>query len=226
VEGRNLHIDYRWSTDEPEQMRGLAKELIGLKPELIIVQTTPAMTAIAQETKTIPIVFVNLVDPVDSGFISNMARPGGNVTGFHSFEFSLGGKWLGTLKQIAPAVNRVAILFNPERAPFAKTFVQVAGTAATSLGMGHSAAAVHNDIQLERTLAGFATTPGYGLIILPDIFTVRHRDLIIALAARYQLPAIYPLRRFTASGGLISYGADLHDIVRRSASYVDRILRG
>jgi putative ABC transport system substrate-binding protein len=226
VEGRTLHIDFRWGTGERDQMQAFAKELIDLKPELILGATTPAVTALAQETKTIPILFVNIVDPVGRGLISSMARPGGNVTGFLNFEFSLVGKWLGTLKQIAPAVRRVALLFNPDWAPYAKSFVQVAETAAPSLGMEQIAAEVHDDIELERTVADFATKPAGGLVILPDIFTVGHRDLIIALAARYRLPAIYPLRRFAASGGLMSYGADQYDNFRRSASYVDRILKG
>jgi len=226
VEGRNLHIDFRWGTDERDQMQTFAKELIDLKPELILGMTTPAVTALVQGTKTIPIVFVNIVDPVGLGFISSMARPGGNVTGFLNFEFSLVGKWLGTLKQIAPAVRRVALLFNPDWAPYAKSFVQVAQASAPSLGMEQIAAEVHNDIELERTVTDFATKSAGGLIILPDIFTVGHRDLIIALAARHRLPAIYPLRRFAASGGLTSYGADQYDNFRRSASYVDRILKG
>jgi putative ABC transport system substrate-binding protein len=179
VEGRNLLIDFRWGTAEPDKMRALAKALIELKPELIIGQTTPAVTALAQETKTIPIVFVNIVDPVGRGLISSMARPGGNVTGFLNFEFTLVGKWLGTLKQIAPAVRRVALLFNPDQAPYAKSFVQVAETATYSLGMEPIAAQVHDNIELERTVAEFSTKPAGGLVILPDAFTIGHRDLIL-----------------------------------------------
>jgi putative ABC transport system substrate-binding protein len=224
--GRNLRIDFRWSTSDVTKMRTFAKELVELKPELIVGMTTPAVTALVQETKTIPIVFVNIVDPLGRGFISNMARPGGNVTGFLNFEFSMGGKWLGTLKQIAPAVKRVALLFNPDLAPFARSFMQVLEAMAPPLGIEPIAAAVHDDAELERNVGDFAAKPAGGLIVLPDVFTVGHRDLIIALAARYRLPAIYPLRVFAASGGLMSYAADQFDIFRRSASYVDRILNG
>jgi putative ABC transport system substrate-binding protein len=226
VEGRNLHIDFRWGTGERDQMEVFAKELIGLKPELILGMTTPAVTALFRQTKTVPILFVNIVDPVGQGFISSLARPGGNITGFLNYEFSLVGKWLGTLKEIAPALRRVALLFNPDWAPYAKSFLEVAEAAAPSIGMEPITAAVHDDIELERTVADFAINPAGGLIVLPDVFTIGRRDLIITLAARYRLPAIYPLRRFTESGGLISYGADQDDNVRRSASYVDRILKG
>jgi putative ABC transport system substrate-binding protein len=226
IDGRNLSIDYRWGTGELDQIRALATGLIELKPDLILGMTTPAVTALVQETKTIPIVFVNIADPLGRGFISNMARPGGNVTGFLNFEFSMGGKWLQTLKQCAPGVKRVALLFNPQAAPYASSFLQVAEAAAPSLGVEPVAAGVHDDAELERTIADFAAKAAGGLIILPDAFTVGHRDRIIMLAARYRLPAIYPLRVFVASGGLISDGGDPTDLFRRAASYVDRILKG
>jgi putative tryptophan/tyrosine transport system substrate-binding protein len=226
LEGRNLSIDFRWGTGEREEMRALARELIDLKPDLIVGVTTPAVTALVQETRTIPILFVNIVDPVGRGFVSNMARPGGNVTGFLNFEFSMGGKWLETLKRIAPAIRRVALLFNPHTAPYASSFMGVAEAAAPSFGVEPIAARVHDDGELKRTVADFAAKPAGGLIILPDAFTANHRDLIIALAARFRLPAIYPLRVFATSGGLISDGGDSIDIFRRAASYVDRILKG
>jgi ABC-type uncharacterized transport system substrate-binding protein len=202
LEGRNLSIDFRWGTGERDQMRAFARELIELKPDLILGMTTPAVTALVEETKTIPILFVNIVDPLGRGLISNMARPGGNVTGFLNFEFSMGGKWLETLKQIAPAVRSVALLFNPHTAPYANFFIRVAEAAAPSFGVEPIAAGVHDDGELERAVADFAAKPAGGLIILPDSFTTGHRDLIIALAARYRLPAVYPLRVFAASGGL------------------------
>jgi len=226
LEGRNLSFDFRWGTGERDQMRAFARELIELKPDLILGMTTPAVTALVDETKTIPILFVNIVDPLGRGFISNMARPGGNVTGFLNFEFSMGGKWLETLKQIAPAIRRVALLFNPHTAPYANFFIRVAEAAAPSFGVEPIAAGVHDDGELERAVADFAAKPAGGLIILPDSFTTGHRNLIIALAARYRLPAVYPLRVFAASGGLISDGGDPIDIFRRAASYVDRILKG
>jgi len=226
AEGRNLSIEFRWDPGGAVQMRAFARELIELKPDLVLGMTTPAVTALVEETKTIPILFVNIVDPLGRGFISNMARPGGNVTGFLNFEFSMGGKWLETLKQIAPAVGRVALLFNPRTAPYANSFIRVAEAAAPSFGTQPIAAGVHDDGELERTVAEFAAKPAGGLIILPDSFTTGHRGLIVTLAARYRLPAVYPLRVFAASGGLISNGGDPIDIFRRAASYVDRILKG
>jgi putative ABC transport system substrate-binding protein len=226
VEGRNLRLDVRWGIGERDQMQELASELVELKPDIILGMTTPAVTALVQETKTIPIVFVNIVDPLGRGFISNTGRPGGNVTGFLNYEFSMAGKWLETLKQIAPGVRRVAVLFNPETAPYANAFMRVAEAAAPSLGISPIAAGVHDDGELERTMADLARLPGGGLIILPDAFTVGHRDQIVACAARYRLPAIYPLRVFVANGGLVSDGGEPTDLFRRAASYVDRILKG
>jgi putative tryptophan/tyrosine transport system substrate-binding protein len=224
--GRNLQIDFRWSIGDPAEMQSVAKELLERKPELIIGMTTPAVTALVQETKTVPIVFGGIVDPVGSGFVSNMARPGGNVTGILNFEFSMGGKWLETLKQVAPKVRRVALLFNPGAAPFAPSFVRVIEGSAASFAVEPVAAPAHDSAQLERTIADLAAKPASGLIVLPDMFTVGHRDLIISLAARHRLPAVYPLRAFAVSGGLLSDSGDTIDIFRRTASYVDRILRG
>jgi putative ABC transport system substrate-binding protein len=226
TEGHNLSIDSRWGTGDSDQLRTFAREVIDLKPDLIVGMTTPAVTALVQETTAIPILFVNIVDPLGRGFISNMARPGGNVTGFLNFEFSMGGKWLETLKQIAPAVRRVALLFNPHSAPYAGSFMRVAEAAAPSFGVEPIAAGVHDASELERTVTDFAAKQAGGLIILPDAFTTNHRDLIIALAARFRLPSVYPLRVFAMSGGLISDGGDPTDIFRRAASYVDRILKG
>jgi putative tryptophan/tyrosine transport system substrate-binding protein len=180
TEGRNLSIEFRWGTGGAEQMRKFARELVDLKPDLILGMTTPAVTALVQETNTIPILFVNIVDPLGHGFISSMARPGGNVTGFLNFEFSMGGKWLETLKQIAPAVKRVALLFNPDTAPFAASFVRVVEDAAPSFGIEPIAIEAHDDGELERAVADFAAKPAGGLIILPDAFTTGHRDLQLA----------------------------------------------
>jgi putative ABC transport system substrate-binding protein len=226
TEGRNVSIEFRWGTGEAEQMRKFARELVDFKPDLILGMTTPAVNALVQETNTIPILFANIVDPLGRGFISNMARPGGNVTGFLNFEFSMGGKWLETLKQIAPAIKRVALLYNPDTAPYAGSFIRVAKAAASSFGIEPIASEAHDDSELERNVADFAAKPAGGLVILPDTFTTGHRDLIVALAARHRLPAVYPLRVFAASGGLISDGGDPIDIFRRAASYVDRILKG
>jgi putative tryptophan/tyrosine transport system substrate-binding protein len=224
--GHNLHIDFRWSTSDAAEMQTFARELVDLKPELIVGMTTPAVAALVQETKSIPIVFASIVDPVGRGFISNMARPGGNVTGILNFEFSMGGKWFETLKQVAPMVRRVAVLFNPEAAPFAASFVRVIEGSAESFAVEPIAARVRDAAQLERAVIDLAAKPAGGLIVLPDMFTVGHRELIIALAARYRLPAVYPLRAFAVSGGLISDSGDPADIFRRTASYVDRMLKG
>jgi len=171
-------------------------------------------------------VFAGIVDPVGRGFVSSMARPGGNVTGILNFEFSMGGKWLETLKQVAPAVQRVALLFNPATAPFAASFVRVIEGSATSFAVEPTTAPVYDTAQLERAVIDLAAKPDGGLIVLPDVFTMGHRDLIIALAARHRVPAVYPLRAFAMSGGLISDSGDTSDILRRTASYVDRILKG
>src|SRR5919204_1418686 len=225
-EQRNLSIDSRWSTGERDQMQTFARELIELKPDLIVGMTTPAVAALVQETQSIPILFVNIVDPLGRGLISNMARPGGNVTGFLNFEFSMGGKWLELLEQMVPDVKRVALLFNPDTAPYAGSFMRVAAAAAPSFGVELSAAGVHDDSELERAVTDCAAKPAGGLIVLPDAFTTNHRELIVALAARHRLPAVYPLRVFAVSGGLISNGGDPIDIFHRAASYVDRILKG
>jgi len=224
--GRTLHIDFRWSSGDTAETRTLARELVELKPELIVGMTTPAVAALVKETKTIPIVFAGIVDPIGRGFVSNMARPGGNVTGILNFEFSMGGKWLETLKQVAPTVRRVALLFNPETAPFAASFVRVIEGSAISFAVEPTAAPVYDTAQLERAVIDLAAKPDGGLIVLPDVFTIGHRDLIIGLAARHRVPAVYPLRAFPMSGGLISDSGDTSDILRRTASYVDRILKG
>jgi putative ABC transport system substrate-binding protein len=219
IEGRTAAIEYRWAEGRTERFTEIANEFARLKVDVIVTSGT-TVGAVKQVTSVIPIVFAVVTDPLGRGFVSNMARPGGNVTGFLNFEFSMGGKWLETLKQIAPAVKRAALLFNPDTAPFAGSFVRVIEDAAPSFGIEPIATVAHDDGELERNVAGFAAKPAGGLIILPDSFTTGHRDLIVALAARYRLPAVYPLRVFAASGGLISDGVDPTDIFRRAASYV------
>ena len=226
IDGRNIQIEFRWAPGDPDQMRTFAKELVELKPDVIIGTSSPAVTALLQETKTTPIIFLQVVDPVGRGFVSNLARPGGNVTGFLNFEFSMGGKWLETLKQIAPGVRRVALIFNPDTATYSGSFVRIVEQAVPSLGMEAVAAPVHDDAELERKVTEFAAKPNGGLIILPDLFNTTHRETIVALAARHRLPAVYPFRYFASSGGLISDGVDTADLFRQSASYVDRILKG
>jgi putative ABC transport system substrate-binding protein len=226
IEGRNVSIEYRWAAADQERMAAYAAELVAFAPDLILANTTPVLVALKKATSTIPIVFVNVVDPVGRGFVANLARPGGNITGFLIFEFSMAGKWLQTLKQVAPRVKRVAIIFNPQTAPFSESFVRVAEAAAPAFAAEIVSAGVRDNTELETAMVSFADKPDGGLIVLPDIFNTRNRDAIVALAARHRLPAVYPFRYFAASGGLVSDGIDPTDVIRRAAGYVDRILKG
>jgi len=224
TEGRNLRLEYRWAAGDAALLRKQATELVGLAPDLILATSTPVLAALRQENP-LPIVFVQVTDPIGSGFVPNLARPGGSLTGFTSFEFTIGSKWLEALKHVAPAVTRVALIFNPDTAPFAHMFWHPVEDAAPSFDVEPMQAPVRDVGEIERTVAAFARQNG-GLMVLPDVSTTNHRDLIIALAARHRLPAVYPYRYFAASGGLMSYGSDLADVYRRAASYVDRILKG
>jgi len=225
TEGRNLRLEYRWAVGDATLLRKQATELVGLAPDLILATSTPVLAALRQE-KTLPIVFVQVTDPIGGGFVPNLARPGGSLTGFTSFEFTIGSKWLEALKHVAPAVTRVALIFNPDTAPFAHLFWQPVEAAAPSVDVEPMQAPVRDIGEIEHTIAAFARHASGGLMVLPDVSTTNHRDLIIALAARHRLPAVYPYRYFATSGGLMSYGSDLADIYRRAASYVDRILKG
>jgi putative ABC transport system substrate-binding protein len=224
--GGNLWVDYRWAAGDRERMRVLAAELVALKPDVIVANTTPVTIALQQATSSIPIVFAQVVDPLGRGFADNLARPGGNITGFLNFEFSMGGKWVETLKQIAPRVVRVGVLFNPQTAPFGDSFVRVIEAAAIPLKLQVVASRVQNEAEFTPAIAAIAAHPDSGLIVLPDIFTTSHRETIVALAASHRLPAVYPFRYFALSGGLVSDGVDGADLFRRTAGYVDRILNG
>ena len=224
TEGRNLRLEYRWAAGDAALLRKQATELVGLAPDLILATSTPVLAALRQENP-LPIVFVQVTDPIGSGFVPNLARPGGSLTGFTSFEFTIGSKWLEALKHVAPAVTRVALIFNPDTAPFAHMFWQPVEDAAPSFDVEPMQAPVRDVGEIERTVAAFARQNG-GLMVLPDVSTTNHRDLIIALAARHRLPAVYPYRYFATSGGLMSYGIDVADVYRRAASYIDRILKG
>jgi len=227
AEGRNLRTDHRWALGEADALRRTARELLGTAPDVILANSTPAALALQEQGSTVPIVFVQVTDPVGQGLVPNLGRPGGNVTGFTSFEFSIGTKWLEMLKVVAPQITRVALLFNPATAPFADSFRLPVEAAAPSFDVTTVVSAAAGDAtQIERVLEAFAREPNGGLIVLPDTTTTNHRDLIIALAARHRLPAVYPFRYFATSGGLMSYGTDVADIFRRAASYVDRILKG
>jgi ABC-type uncharacterized transport system substrate-binding protein len=206
-------------------MQRFAKELVALQPDLILSSSTPTTAALLQQTRTIPIIFAIVADPVGSGFVASLPRPGGNVTGFISMEPTMAGKWLELLKEIAPRVNRVALLFNPATATFAEYYLNPFKAAAASLGVEAIAAPVHDTSELESVAAAQAREPNGGLIVMNEDFTIAHRAEITALAARYRLPAVYPFRFFAELGGLLSYGNDLTDNFRRAATYVDRILK-
>jgi len=227
AEGRNLRTDTRWWIPaDPESTHRSAKELVALQPDLILSQSTHTTAALLQETRTIPIVFAILADPVGSGFVASLARPGGNATGFVVMEGSLGGKWLELLKEIAPRVARVASLFNPATASYFEYYLKPFYAAAASFGVVAITARVHDMSEVESVIAALAREPNGGLIVPPDPFTVAHSAEIISLAARYRLPAVYPVRLFAERGGLLSYGNDLVDNFRRAATYADRILKG
>jgi putative ABC transport system substrate-binding protein len=227
MEGRNILIETRWATPtNAAAMQRFAKELAALQPDVILASTTPTTTALLQQTRTIPIVFATVGDPIGSGFVTSLSRPGGNVTGFSTFEVSLGGKWLELLKEIAPRVARVALLFNPATATYAEPYLNSFKTAAASVGVEAIDAPVHDRSEFESVVAAQAREPDGGLVVIADAFTSAHRVEITSLAARYRLPALYPWRHFAEVGGLLSYGTDLIDNFRRAATYVDRILKG
>jgi ABC-type uncharacterized transport system substrate-binding protein len=227
VEGRNFRLDFRWGAlDDAELRKRAAIELIALKPDLIVTQNTPPTATMLQQTRTIPVVFVVVADPVGSGFVQNLARPGGNATGFTIMEPTTTGKWLELLKEIAPRSNRAALLFNPATAPYAGIYLNPFKAAAASLGLEAIAATVHDRAELDTVIAAQAREPNGGLIVIPDGFLNVHRADIISLAARYRLPAVYPWRFFAEQGGLLSYGSEQRDFFRLAATYVNRILKG
>ena len=225
-DGRNVHIDTRWATTKPDDIRRHAAELAALAPDVILAGTGAATVApLLQATRTVPIVFAVVIDPVGAGFVESLARPGGNATGFTVFEYGMSGKWLELLKQIAPAVTRAAVLRDPTIASGIGQFAAVQAVA-PSLGVDLSAVDVRDAGEIERAVTAFARSSNDGLIVTASALATRHRDLIIALAARLRLPAVYPYRFFVTIGGLISYGPDFVDQYRQAAGYVDRILKG
>jgi ABC-type uncharacterized transport system substrate-binding protein len=226
AEGRNIRIATRWATPDVEAMQRFAKELVALQPDLILSQSTPTTAALLQHTRTIPVIFANIADPVGSGFVASFPRPGGNATGFVLFEPTMAGKWLELLKEIAPRVTRVAFLFNPATATYFEYYTNPFKAAAASFGVEAIAAPVHDRSELESAFAAQAREPNGSLIVLPDSFLNAHSVEITTLAARYRLPAVYPYRLYIKVGGLLSYGNDVFDNYRRAAGYVDRILKG
>ena len=226
MEGRNTEIDIRWAAADVELMKRFANELVTLQPDLILTSSTASTAVMLQQTRTIPVIFVLVADPVGSGFVASLPRPGGNATGFTPIVGSLGGKWVELLKEIAPQVARVMLLFNPPTATFIEGFLNPFKAAAASLGAEAIVGPVNDMPGVETLITTEAREPSGGLVVIPDAFTVRHRAEITALAARYHIPAVYWSRSFAEVGGLISYGPYIVDEYRRAASYADRILRG
>jgi putative ABC transport system substrate-binding protein len=225
VDGRNVRIDYSWGLGQADTIRRQAAELAALAPDVLLSSCTAGLAQLMQATHTVPIVFVNVSDPVGGGFVDSLSRPGGNATGFMQFEYDLSGKWLELLKQIAPNVTRAAVLRDPALPSGIGQFA-VIQSVAPSVGVEVRPVSVRDAAEIERAIAAFARSPNSGLIVTSSALTVRHRELIIALAARHKLPAVYYRRYFVATGGLISYGYDIVDQFRRAAGYVDRILKG
>ncbi len=227
TEGGNLRVDYRWSGGDSQKTQAYAKELVDARPDIVFVRSTPATAALLKDTRSIPIVFAVVSDPVGEGFVASVARPGGNATGFTNAEASLTGKWLGLLKEIAPKMARVGYLFDPKVAPGGGTYyTSLINTAAAASAVVPAALPVHGSDDIERAIDDFAHTPDGGLIVLPDATTNLHRAQIIALVGRYRLPAIYAFRNLAEEGGLMSYGVDVAELFRLAANYVDRILKG
>jgi putative tryptophan/tyrosine transport system substrate-binding protein len=224
-EGRNVHIDYRFTAANADQYQVLAKELVALHPDVILASSGPVAVALQRESRTIPIVFVSASDPIGVGLIASLARPGGNITGVLLLEASITGKWLAMLKEIAPRLARAAFVGNPKTSPY-DYYLHAAEALAPSLAIELVPTYVETAADIGRAIESFARVPNGGLVLLPDATLNLHRDLIIALAARHRLPAVYGTRIFVAAGGLMSYGPDQVDQYRRAVSYVDRILRG
>jgi putative ABC transport system substrate-binding protein len=226
IDGRNVRLDYRWAGGNVERMRVFAKELIQLNPDVLVGITTPATAALQAETHAFPIVFAVVSDPVGSGFVASFAKPGGNVTGFTNLEASLSGKWLALMRDIAPNVNRVGFLFNPQTAPYAHYYLDTFRSAAPALGIEPIEAPVHSPAEVEAVMTKFGREGGAGFLVMSETSMTVYRETIYSLASRYRLPMIYGYRFYVTEGGLMSYGIDLADTFRGAATYVDRILRG
>jgi putative ABC transport system substrate-binding protein len=226
TEGRNIRFEQHRSGTDPEAISKVAREIVDTRPDVILTDSTPPTAAVLHETRTIPVVFVQVGDPLGSGLVASFQHPGGNATGFNNFPLTLTSKWLELLMEIVPRTARVMYLFNPPTAPFAQRFLEPLKGAASSIGVEVVASPVHDPREIETVIARFAHEPDGGLIVLPSTFMLVHRDLIIGLAERYRLPAIYAIRYFAEGGGLISYGTVPRDAYRQAATYIDQILRG
>jgi ABC-type uncharacterized transport system substrate-binding protein len=226
IDGRNVHLDYRWGDGKVDRMRMLAKELVALKPDVLVAMTTPATAALQAETRAIPIVFAAVSDPVGSGFVASLPKPGGNVTGFIDIEASLSGKWLDLLRRIAPSVTHVAFMFNPQTAPFAHYYLETFRSAAAAMAIEPIEAPVHNTSDVAAFMKELGPKGDAGVIVMPDTSSGSYFETIRSSAARYRLPTIYPFRLFAADGGLMSYGVDYRNLLYGAAAYADRILHG
>ena len=225
VEGNNLHIDIRWGTGDAARIKAYAAELVSLAPDVILGTNTPTARALKQATETIPIVFAGLSDPIGDGIVASLSKPGGNITGFTSFDAAIAGKWVQLLKEVSPSIERVAVIFNPDTAPHA-IFLPVMETVAPQVGVTLIRAPVRNIAEIESAINKLTSAPGGGLILMPDVFIALNRKFIFGLAAHGRLPTMCPVRYLAADGGLISYGSNFTDLFRQAAPYVDRILRG
>ena len=226
TEGSNLRTEVRWGAGDADKIRSFAKEIVDLRPDAIVGQSTPVVVALVRETQTIPIVFVNVADPIGSGFVASLARPGGNLTGFMTDNSALGGKWVELLKEIAPRTVRAALMFNPTTAVPLKFYMPSVQAAASALGVEVNATPVHAKDEIEGVIAAQARDQGSGLIVMPDPFNAANREHITLLAARYRVPAMYYRREFAEAGGLIAYANDFAEQFPQAATYVDRILKG
>jgi putative ABC transport system substrate-binding protein len=228
IEGRNIQIDVRWGRIDLDRIEALARELVALRPDVLFGSATPVVAALQRQTKSVPIVFIIVSDPVGSGFVASLPHPGGNITGFINIEASLGGKWAELLKEVSPDVNHAALLFNPKTAPYFNYYVEPFQIAARSLGLEPIVSPIQSGEEIGNAIGAVAARPHGSLVIAPDIFVNmgNNLSLIISLAERYRIPVIYPYRYMIAAGGLISYGIDQIDLYRRAPAYVDRILRG
>jgi putative tryptophan/tyrosine transport system substrate-binding protein len=225
IDGRNIRIDYRWGAGDTERYRAYAAELVALAPDVILVSSGSALAAVQNATRTVPIVFVNVGDPVGGGYVASLARPGGNTTGFSLWEWGISGKWLELLKEIVPAMTRAAVIRDPSITSGTAQFAAIQA-GAPSLGVELTPVDARDASGIEQTITGFTRGSNWGLIVTASPSAFRRRELIIALVAKHQLPAVYPLRNFVADGGLISYGTNEIEQHRRAAAYVSRILKG
>jgi putative tryptophan/tyrosine transport system substrate-binding protein len=226
-DGRNIQITFRFGVGEMDRVRESAKQLIDLNPDVIVCETTPTLKVLAQQTATLPIVFVSVADPVNNGYVADLAHPGGHITGFTNFEATMGGKWIELLKKIAPATTRVGVIFNPDTAPGGGGFfLKSVEASAPSLAAKVISCPVHSDAEIESAVVDLGHEPGGGLIVMLDVFTAVHRPTIISQTNSNRVPTIFPWRFGAADGGLMSYGVDVADLHRRAAAYVDRILKG